>query len=74
MIASMGATGPGELTPQMLRRRIGHLETKSYAELYDWMEPGELLSEVPGTWARDWEAASPDAFGARYGTNGRTLA
>ena len=74
MIASMGATGPGELTPEMLRRRIGHLDTKSYAELYDWMEPGELLSEVPGTWARDWEAASPDAFGARYGTNGRTLA
>jgi len=73
MMASMGAEGPEQLTPLMMRRRIGHMDTKSYAELYHWMEPGELLADTPESWAVDWAGADPDSFMPQRGYNGRTL-
>ncbi|GAA4373403.1 FMN-binding glutamate synthase family protein [Paeniglutamicibacter cryotolerans] len=69
MMASMGAITAGELNPEMLRRRIGPLDTRSYAELYDWLMPGELLAEVPESWAKDWELATVDAFGPKFPHN-----
>ncbi|WP_098960054.1 FMN-binding glutamate synthase family protein [Pseudonocardia sp. N23] len=65
LMGSMGSRGPGELGPHQLRRRIGHMDTRSYAELFDWLEDGELLAEPPRGWAGDWNLASPDHFG-RY--------
>lgn len=62
MAASMGVHNFSELSPAMLRRRIGHMNTQSYAELYNWLEPGELLHEPPQDWAQDWAAASADSF------------
>lgn len=73
MMASMGTAGPDELTPLMLRRRVGHMNTQSYAELYDWLSPGELLAQAPGNWAEDWASADPDTFATQRGHNGRTL-
>ncbi|MGW8948905.1 hypothetical protein [Streptomyces sp. NPDC055709] len=35
---------------------------RSYAELYEWLAPGQLLAEPPGSWAADWQAADPDRF------------
>ncbi len=60
--ASMGLASPTELRPHMLRRVLGHLETRSYAEMYDWLRPGELLDEPPAAWAADWSRANPDTF------------
>ncbi|MDO5752045.1 FMN-binding glutamate synthase family protein [Arthrobacter sp.] len=71
MIASIGATGPNDLSPVMLRRRIGHMNTKSYAELYNWMSPGQLLAEAPPEWAQDWASADPDSFSIHHGLSGR---
>ncbi len=62
MIGSLGLSGPGELNPAMLMRRIDHVHTASYLELYDWLAPGELLAAPPGDWAADWAAASADSF------------
>jgi len=62
MIASLGLAGPHELHPAMLMRRIDHIRSRSYADLYDWLQPGQLLAEPPRDWAADWEAASPDTF------------
>ena len=62
MIASLGLSGPHELHPAMLMRRVDHVNTRSYFELYDWLEPGELLAAAPADWADDWAAASPDSF------------
>lgn len=73
MMASLGAAGPDQLTPLMMRRRIGHMDTKSYAELYHWLAPGQLLAEVPASWAEDWAVADPDSFAPQRGFNGRTL-
>jgi glutamate synthase domain-containing protein 2 len=63
LMASIGVHDPGELRPSMLRRRMSPTEVRGYDELYDWLRPGELLSEPPPGWAEDWKAASPDRFG-----------
>jgi glutamate synthase domain-containing protein 2 len=64
IMASMGARSPAGLRPEQLMRRIGHMDTRSYAELFDWPEPGELLAQPPRAWAADWKAADPDSFGS----------
>jgi hypothetical protein len=46
----------------MLMRRIDHVHSKTYADLYEWLSPGELLADAPGRWADDWHAASADTF------------
>jgi hypothetical protein len=60
LIGAMGLNGPGQLTPAMLHRRIDHTATRTYNELYDWLEPGELLAQPPKDWAADW--ADADRF------------
>ncbi|MEE1621582.1 FMN-binding glutamate synthase family protein [Zafaria sp. J156] len=63
IMASMGVTDPARLSPRMLRRRVDHLTTRSYAAVYHWIRPGELLEEPPRGWALDWEEADADHFG-----------
>ncbi|MER8011850.1 FMN-binding glutamate synthase family protein [Streptomyces sp. NPDC094149] len=62
LMASMGVTDPADLRPHMLRRRIDPYTERSYEELYEWLEPGQLLAESPQSWAADWKAADPDHF------------
>ena len=52
----------------MLRRRIGHSDTRSYAELFEWLAPGQLLAAPPESWAADWKRADPDRFGTLEGS------
>jgi glutamate synthase domain-containing protein 2 len=63
IMSSMGAHSPSELRPEQLMRRVGHMDTRSYAQLFDWLEPGELLAQPPRAWAADWKAADPNRFG-----------
>ncbi|WP_226436683.1 FMN-binding glutamate synthase family protein [Rhodococcus yananensis] len=62
IMASLGASDPGELHPGMLYKRVSPTELRSYAELYERLDPGQLLTEPPSTWAADWAAADPDTF------------
>ncbi len=62
MMATLGATRPEELSPHMLRRNIDATRTQSYAELYEWLSPGQLVAGAPRTWVDDWDAASADRF------------
>jgi glutamate synthase domain-containing protein 2 len=62
IMASMGLSSPAQLTPHMLMRRVDHATVRSYAELYRWLEPGELLAQPPADWAADWALADPDSF------------
>ncbi|CAO5150070.1 Glutamate synthase family protein [Frankia sp. AiPs1] len=62
VMASLGCATPGDLHPGMLMRRLTHTDTFSYAELYDWLGPGELLATAPAGWLADWAAADPDRF------------
>ena len=68
IMATMGVRTPEELTPDMLRHNISSREVRSYAEIYDWLSPGELLGEPPESWASDWAAASPDTFSPVVGS------
>ncbi|MGP9022926.1 FMN-binding glutamate synthase family protein [Streptomyces sp. BR1] len=62
IMAAMGVRDPHELRPDLLMRRIDPTTVRSYAELYEWLAPGQLLDEAPKTWAADWAAADPDTF------------
>jgi glutamate synthase domain-containing protein 2 len=65
MVSSMGLHHPREVGPHLLMRRLDHVTSRSYAELYDWLEPGQLLSEPPEGWSVDWHRADPDSFAGR---------
>jgi len=62
IIASLGVNSPAELRPAMLRRRVDPVTVQSYADLYEWLTPGQLLIEPPESWAADWKAADPERF------------
>lgn len=62
IMASMGVTDPADLRPHMLRQRLAPHTVCSYAELYEWLEPGRLRAGPPASWAADWAAAAPDDF------------
>lgn len=71
IVASMGLQSFDQLHPGLLNRRIDHRTTTSYAELYDWLEPGQLLTAAPEAWAADWDLADPADFGARVANRPR---
>ncbi|GAA1544508.1 FMN-binding glutamate synthase family protein [Brevibacterium picturae] len=62
LMASMGAAHPDDLEPTMLRRNISVSESWSYARLYNWLKPNELINDAPEDWAADWETARADSF------------
>ena len=62
MVASMGLDSFAELEPSMLNRRIDSYRTGTYAEIYEWLMPGELLDCPPEAWLSDWIEASADEF------------
>jgi glutamate synthase domain-containing protein 2 len=65
LIASMGLHSPADVGPHHLVRRVDHVTSRSYADLYEWLEPGRLLHEPPSNWQADWARADPDSFAPR---------
>ncbi|WP_442904300.1 FMN-binding glutamate synthase family protein [Glutamicibacter sp.] len=63
IMASMGLSSPTQLNTRMLRRRVNLQSTRSYASLFHWLRPGELLHDAPGSWKEDWDEADADHFG-----------
>ncbi|MDY6054862.1 FMN-binding glutamate synthase family protein [Micrococcus sp.] len=63
IMASMGVTDPAQLNTRMLRRRVDHLSTRSYASIYHWLRQDELLNDPPPGWDADWQEADADHFG-----------
>lgn len=62
IVASMGLDGFQQLSPAMLNRRIEGQRTRTYAEIYDWLMPGELVEDPPESWRSDWVEASAEEF------------
>ena len=62
IVASMGLDGFHQLQPSMLNRRIEGQRTRTYAEIYDWLMPCELLEDPPDSWLSDWIEASAEEF------------
>ncbi len=65
IVASMGLQSFDQLHPGLLNRRLAPGVTTSYAELFDWLEHGQLFTDPPEAWQDDWELADPADFGAR---------
>jgi glutamate synthase domain-containing protein 2 len=65
LIASMGLTSPDQVGPHHLVHRVDEVTSRSYAELYEWLAPGQLLDEPPESWLVDWQRADPDSFRPR---------
>ncbi len=65
IMASMGAERPEQLTPSQLSQVIAPGVTKSYAEQFGWLQPGQLLDDPPDDWARDWTRADAADFRSR---------
>ena len=65
IMSSLGAATPDELTPHMLRKKLGPTLQQTYAEFHEWLAPGVLLSEPPDGWAADWAAADTGTFRVR---------
>jgi glutamate synthase domain-containing protein 2 len=60
---ALGASTPDQLTPAHILHRLPNERSSSYAQLYCYLEPGELLrNEVPEAFADDWAAASVERF------------
>ncbi len=62
IVASMGLDDFGQLNPRKLFRRVDPQVTKTYADLFEWLETGQLLTDPPEAWQRDWREAAIDTF------------
>ncbi|MCB0365040.1 MAG: FMN-binding glutamate synthase family protein [Bdellovibrionaceae bacterium] len=63
ILGAMGVEKTEDLRPWHLMRRISPMEVKHYGELYEYLNPGDLLrAELPVTYKRACQAASPDSF------------
>ncbi|MEO6471756.1 MAG: glutamate synthase-related protein, partial [Aeromicrobium sp.] len=62
IVASMGLESFDQLNPRKLFRRIDPHVTKTYADLYEWLKPRQLLVAPPAGWSRDWDLANAQSF------------
>lgn len=63
LVGAMGLTTPEDLIPNFIFRRVSDETTKSYAKIYHYLEPGELLgSSIHSDYALDWAKARAEAF------------
>ncbi|RME72925.1 MAG: FMN-binding glutamate synthase family protein, partial [Planctomycetota bacterium] len=63
LLGAMGLRAIDGLCPRCIFRRVGDMQVRSYAELYEWLEPGALLDgSAPAWWRAQWDAARPDRF------------
>ncbi len=63
IVGAMGLTNPTELKPNYLMRRVSTESVKSFNQIYDYLEPGQLLTgTIPESYKTHWELAHADKF------------
>ncbi|MEE9451782.1 MAG: FMN-binding glutamate synthase family protein, partial [Gammaproteobacteria bacterium] len=63
MVGALGVSEPEQLQPQHIFRRIRQDIIENYAQIYHYLQPGELLSrKIPSSYAEDWQNASAARF------------
>jgi len=62
IVASMGLNSFQDLTPRKLFRRVDPHLTQTYYDLFEWLETGQLLTDPPELWKRDWAHAGTHTF------------
>ena len=63
LLGAAGLSHPSQVSPWHIARRASATEIKTFAEIYDFVEPGALLSEpYPESLDRSWRRADPATF------------
>lgn len=64
LLGAAGLSHPDELRPMHIYRRINETRIETYAQIYRYLKPGDLLASTPpGKHWADWLShASPDRF------------
>jgi glutamate synthase domain-containing protein 2 len=63
LVGALGVEHPDKLTPDMIWHRLSNQKAITYAQLYDYLSPGILLSDtIPEHFAKDWSKASAHSF------------
>ncbi|MGQ3891381.1 FMN-binding glutamate synthase family protein [Legionella sp. CNM-4043-24] len=63
IVGAMGLNNPSDLKPEYLMRRVGETQVKNLREIYEYLEPGQLLTDnVPKSYKADWKNACAERF------------
>lgn len=64
LLGAMGLHRPEELRPEHIFRRVDDLRVRTLAEIYEYLEPGQLLDDqrVPAEMRKEWHQARPDRW------------
>ena len=64
MLGAMGLASPQELEPHHIFRRVDDLRVRHMGELYEYLEPGQLLdpAAIPENMRQEFAQARADAF------------
>ncbi len=63
LLSAMGIESPDQITPDLIHRRVSDMRVRSFADLYDFLEPASLPDgSAPEPWQRLWNRARPDTF------------
>lgn len=63
IVGAMGLSNPSELKPHYLMRRVSTDVVKCFDEIYDYLEPGQLLKgPIPEAYKRYWEMGNAEQF------------
>jgi hypothetical protein len=74
LVAAAGLDHPRQLASEHIMRRTGPDSVQSYADLYQWLQPGELITGTRNRkFAKWWDLAHPDTFGPVDARSGYVL-
>ncbi|MEP7184965.1 MAG: FMN-binding glutamate synthase family protein [Rhodanobacter sp.] len=63
LTGALGASHPDQLTPAHILHRMPNEDARTYAQLYPYLKPGDLLAaSTPESFVENWSAASADRF------------
>lgn len=63
VISAAGLTHPSQLRPWHIQRRVSISEVKHYAEIYPYIQDGDLLERrVPDFYSHAWDHATAETF------------
>jgi glutamate synthase domain-containing protein 2 len=66
LCGAAGLDHPDQLRPHHIQRRVSHTEVATYADVYEYLAPGELLKAgARGNWSKWCDLATPDSFELR---------
>lgn len=63
MVGALGLDDPTDLKPFHIMRRIAQDEVRSFNNIYDYLSPGQLLTDkIPECYRQDWNYADAEQF------------